>query len=145
MTVADILQRYNTDRPNQVDDQRKINWIRDVEWQVIREVIGTHDGPHEDIDNWRMDGTTLYIDDTAEEDRFDDFGENTELLIPEPYTNVYYWYIDQQIALVNNDTRRYNTAMTMFNNAYLTYQQWYNRTHKPIRHHGYLFNHRRMI
>lgn len=131
MKVADVLQQYNTDRPNQVEDERKLQWLRTLDAQVLREVIHTHEGTkngeEEDVD-----------------DLLHNFGMDTVLLIPEPYGDVYTHYLDEQIALMNNDIDRYNTSSTLYNNAYLTYQQWYNRTHRPMRRPSPLFDHRRL-
>lgn len=130
MKVSDVIQQYNTDRPNQVEDERKLRWLRTLDAQVLREVIHTHEGTktgeEEDVD-----------------DLLRDFGMDTVLLIPEPYGDVYTHYLDEQIALMNNDIDRYNTSSTLYNNAYLTYQQWYNRTHRPKRTLLPLYNHRR--
>ncbi len=71
------------------------------------------------------DGTITYTDMDD-----DDFGMDSELTIPEPFSEVYLFYLDMKIAYGNNDSRRYNMAATEYNNAYLSYQQYYNRFHK---------------
>ena len=59
----------------------------------------------------------------------------------EPYDDVYIFWLDQRIALNNNDTKRLNIASQAFNNAYLAYQQWYNRTHRPLKPRPHLLRH----
>lgn len=72
----------------------------------------------------------------------DNFDMNTELLAPEPYDEVYVYYIEQRIALMNSDAKRYNLATDSFNNQLLAFLQYYNRTHEPVRYRSPLFNHR---
>lgn len=70
---------------------------------------------------------------TYEEMDDDDFKMSSELAVPEPFAELYLFYLDMKIAYNNNDSRRYNMAATEYNNAYLAYQQYYNRTHKVDR------------
>lgn len=70
-----------------------------------------------------------------------EFGVDSLLSIPDPYSEVYLLYIDMKIAFWNNDSRMYNVAAQEFNNAYLAYQQLYNRTHTPDKPRGHLIRH----
>lgn len=65
----------------------------------------------------------------------DDFTMSSELAVPEPFSELYLYYLDMKIGYNNNDSRRYNMAATEYNNAYLAYQQYYNRTHKADKPH----------
>ena len=40
------------------------------------------------------------------------------------------WPEGMQIALVNTDTDQYENEQTLYNNALLTYKNWFNRTHR---------------
>lgn len=82
------------------------------------------------------DGTVTVDDMDASE-----FGMNSELSIPEPYTDIYLHYLDLKIAYYNNDAKTYNIASQEFNNEYLAYQQLFNRTHTPDRPRGHLIRH----
>jgi len=178
MTVAELIQKYNTERQNSLSDQTKMQWLHRCEQMVINDVILTHEPPGEhlrDAENieytaigpmrtgsYGEDGVlhfnfehpgaaltrvdsyvednVLHFNDTTDEPG-DGFGMETELLIPEPYDDVYMYYIDQRVAYNNNDIRRYNTASQLFNNAYITYQQWYNRTHRARQPKPHLLRH----
>lgn len=85
------------------------------------------------------DGTLTYqeMDD-------DDFKMSSELAVPEPYTDMYLYYLDTKIAYNNNDSRRYNMAATEYNNAFLAYQQYYNRYHKPDKPRSGILRHERI-
>lgn len=143
MKVSTLISEYNTDRPNQVDDSRKINWLKKVEAMIIREVVSTHQGGS--LDTWTVDGTTLTIGstiyDTDIEAIISDFGDDTELIVPDPYSDLYMFWLDERIALMNNEAKRYSSVSTLFNNAYVTFQQWYNRTHMPLSGRSHFINH----
>lgn len=148
MKVSTLISEYNTDRPNQVDDQRKIAWLKKVEAMVIREVVATHhmtQGQVGNLDSWTVDGTTLIMGDTIYSTDADaivsDFNDETELIVPAPYSDLYMFWLDERIALMNNEAKRYNTVSTLFNNVYVTFQQWYNRTHTPLSTHPHYMKH----
>ncbi len=126
MTVAGIIEQYNTERPNSVEDSLKLGWLEKCERMIIDTVILTHeDAPcEEDI-----------------EDHIANFGMDTELYVNEPYDDLYLYFLDQRIAMNNNDNKRLNTASTYYNNALLTYQQQYTRKHMSLRARKRLLRH----
>lgn len=177
MTVGDVINKYDNLRKNEVDFDWKVDWLRELEKQILVDVLRKYDGysdsePRHD-DMWVDEQGTLhlplymYVDENMNliMDSFEiihlpsyvyrnddgtitigemvdaEFGRDSELSLPEPYTDIYLHYIDKQIAYWSNDARIYNIAAQEFNNAYLSYQQWYNRTHKPDRARVHLLRH----
>ncbi len=126
MTVAGIIEQYNTERPNNVEDSLKKDYLCKFEQMVINTVIKNHMGAPTDEE------LELHI-------ALFDF--DTELLIQEPYDDVYIYYLDQRIAYNNNDTKRYNAASPMYNNALLTFQQYYNREHMVDKRKNHMLRH----
>lgn len=144
MTVAGIIEQYNSERPNQVLDSVKVGWLKKLESMIVKEVINTHE--HDLTDNSKLEltvsGSTLFIKKSGSlSNHIDTFDMDTELLVPEPYDDVYIYYLDQRIALQNNDTKRYNVSSAQYNNAYLCYQQYFNRTYKTLPRKKRLFRH----
>ena len=87
-------------------------------------------------------GSTLFIKEAGSiADHIASFGLDSNLLVPEPYDDLYIHYLDQRIAYNNNDTRRYNAAAQQYNNALLTYQQYFNRNYTTIKTKKRLFRH----
>lgn len=147
MTVAGLIEQYNTERPNNVDDAHKVQWIKKIEQMIINEVILTHEhNPMDEIGlQLQVSGSTLHIERGGTlSQHMDKFDLDTELIVPEPYDDIYMYFIDQRIALNQNDTRRFNSAAAMYNNALLQYQQFYNRTYDSIRASKKPFNHSRL-
>lgn len=143
-TVAQIIEQYNAERPNQVDDSVKVIWLRKCEQMLINEIYVQHDHDLEDETKLELKvvGSTLYITGAGSfEDHISNFGMDSSLLVPEPYDDLYIHYLDQRIAYNNNDKARYNSAATQYNNALLTYQQYFNRTYQTKTVSKKLFNH----
>jgi hypothetical protein len=143
-TVAEIISQYNTERPNQVEDAQKVLWLRKCERMIINEILVSHE--HDLEEETRVDlkvvGSHLVITGAGSfEQHIDSFDMDTPLLVPEPYDDLYLHYLDQRIALNNNDKTRYNTAAAQYNNALLTYQQYVNRTYKTKKISKKLLNH----
>lgn len=144
MTVAGIIEQYNNERPNQVDDSTKLNWLKKLEKMIINEVIISHEHDLEDNSKLTLtvSGSTLHITNAGSlTHHIDSFDMDSDLLVPEPYDDLYIYFLDQRIALQNNDKTRFNTATTMYNNALLQYQQYFNRTYPTIRRQKRLFRH----
>lgn len=128
MTVAECIDLYDREHNNDVDTELKMRWLQVVESMVINEVIKTHE-EEEEID---------------EETYFDDWGEDKELLIPNQHIDVYHYYIDVRVKTMRNESKGMDRAMGLFNNAYLTYQQSYNRAHMPKRPAKHYIRHTRL-
>lgn len=144
MTVAGLIQQYNAERPNSVDDAVKMGWLRKLEQMIIKEVIEQHEHDLNETDELSLSviGSTLYIKPAGSlANHINTFDMATELLVPEPYDDLYIYYLDQKIAYNNNDTRVYNAAATQYNNALLCYQQYFNRTYATIKTKKRLFRH----
>ena len=54
------------------------------------------------------------------------------LRVEPPYDEVYRLYLMAMIDFHNREYGNYNNSITLFNTAYLAYEKYYNRTHKPI-------------
>ena len=115
MTLSEIIARYDSERKNTESKSIKERWVEELERIVLDDVILTHENEIENPDEY-----------------FDDWGDNKELFIPMQYADVYINYIEMKMQLKLNQIGKYNSASTLFNNAYITYQQWYNRHNKPL-------------
>ena len=54
------------------------------------------------------------------------------LLVPEPYSMLYLYYLTAQIDFLNGELARYNNSMVMYNTALSTYADYVNRTRMPL-------------
>ena len=145
MTVAGIIEQYNTERPNKVSDALKVGWLKKCEQMLINEVLIQH--KHDLTDEKKVSlsvlGSTLKIGSPGSyEEHINGWDLDTELYVPEPYDDLYIHYLDQRIAYNNDDAKRYNKAVTEYNNALLAFQQYFNRTYITKKQPKGIFKHR---
>ena len=147
MTIQEAIDRVDILKPNHFTDEDKIGWLNTLDGQVWRELITTHeqprrhghhhgvrpedfaadplDGekPHRHEHDWNAGRYHPYDNDTP---------RDTVLLVEEPYAEMYIHYMAAQIDLGNAEIGKYNNDKSLFNNAYLTYSDYYTRTHMPL-------------
>lgn len=119
MTVEGMIEQYNLERPNSVEDNVKKEFLRKCEANIIDNVILLYDpGVGERTpEEWQ--------------EYLDNFDYESELILKEPFDDAYIYYLDQRICLNNNDKARFNAASALFNNMFLAFKQKYNREHYP--------------
>lgn len=117
MTPQQIISIVDELTPNKYSTDRKLAWLTQIDGQVYYELIATH-----------SDGESI----TKPE--YTTSNSNTaEMLIPKPYCDdVYRYYLESQIDLANAELGKYNNSIALFNNAYLTFSCYHNRTHLPL-------------
>ena len=117
MTIREQLALIDATVPNRYSREVKIAWLNTLDHMVFKEVIERHEG-----------GDKLLFNGYSSETP-----ESTELLVPEPYCELYGYYIEAKIHYLNGETQRYTNAMTMFNAVYADFGKWYTSCHAPKR------------
>lgn len=130
MNVTELISTYDEQRPNKVSAGLKSRWIKDLERLLYTETILTHEGD-----------PRFTPADTPEE-YFGKWDDTSDIIAQPPYSSVYIYWMDMQNTANQNDTKRYNWAATMYNNALLSYQQYYNRTYSPKQSQSAIIKHR---
>lgn len=111
MTAMDAIRISDEMRPNAFDERMKIAWLKELDGRVKAEILDVHEGFDENI-------------------AFTDDG-NRELLVPEPYGEIYVYYLFMKEDFMNGETERFNNDAIMHNTAWLNYANHVNRTHMP--------------
>lgn len=123
MTITEAIAMIDSIKPNTYTHAQKISWLSTLDEMIKKEIIDTHEGG-EAVD-------------------FSGYGEdtniNTPLLVPSPYDELYIFWMESKIDYWNGESAKYNNSITMFNNAYSTYQEYYNRLHRPLGARRFLF------
>ena len=114
MKIIEAINRIDSLKHNTYTQSDKVEWLSRLDAMVKKNIIDTHEGDEVDFTGYD-DSTDL----------------QTELLIPEPYSEVYLRWMEAQIDYYNGEYNKYNNAIDMFNTAYNGYQNYYNRTHMP--------------
>ncbi len=106
VTAKQVLDRVDALASNGYERGEKLRWLAQAEGFVLRE-IGHQTG------------------------ELPDMTETTVLTAPVPYDEMYRHYVEAQIHYANGETARYNSAGSLWNNAFLTYRDYCARTETP--------------
>ena len=137
MRAEQIIGNVDRIYPNNIDTDTKIVWLARLDAQVKSEVIDTHVRPEKEetkpkfskeTPEGEKDEEPLTIDD---EGYFENYGMSTVLLIPDNYADVYEYYLKMRIAGEYGESDRYSLYQTQYDNAYISYQGYYNRYNLP--------------
>lgn len=116
MTLMEAISHVDSIKPNRYTQVEKIKWLSILDGIVKTEIIDTHEGAESVTFNGYDDIAHL----------------TTTLLIPAPYDDVYYRWLEARIDYANGEYGKFNNSITMYNTAYTAFEKFYNRTHKPI-------------
>lgn len=119
MTVAEVLERIDRERPGESTEEEKLRWLSQVDGQWYREVTRTHEGA-EDVS---------FAPYTAAD-------KSAALLIAPPYDEVYIHFLYMQIDQRLGEIDRYNNDAALYNQGMLEARQAYNREHMPLQRHS---------
>lgn len=120
MTAAEIIQKYDDSRVNQISGDQKLKWLKAMDQMLMAETVLTHELPEK-------------LQDVDLDTYFDSWGMNSQMLIDEPWDELYIHYLDNKAAWMQNDSKRYNSTTVLYDNFLLSYKGWYNRNYRPLR------------
>ena len=116
MYVCDAIQKAKQLRSSEVSTDTMVQWLAALDGKIWTEIICQYD-EHTPA---AMPTYGIYDADPEEE---------TNLLIPAPYDQIYIDYLLMRIDLENDDYERYNNRAVLFNEQYQAYVNYYNREH----------------
>ena len=116
MTLAEVLERIDRERPGESTEEEKLRWLSQVDGQWYREMVLTHEGAEE----------TTFAPYTTDGDK------SVALLIAPPYDEVYIHFLYMQIDQRLGEIDRYNNDAALYNQGMLEARQAYNREHMPL-------------
>ena len=116
MTINDLITEVDDLKTNQYSDEQKVRWINEIEGRILDEIIRNRKiREDEEIPD------EVYYDEEIDMD--------TELLVKEPYSDLYRYYLFSMIDLSNEEYDRYQNSAVMFNNRYQSFADYWYRTH----------------
>lgn len=116
MKIVEAINKIDSLMHNTYGQEDKVAWLSELDSDVKRLIIDTHEGAEAVTFTGYDDSTDL----------------QTELLIPSPFDSVYLRWLEAQIHYHNGEYDRYNNAIVMYNTAFDAFAAYYNRTHKPV-------------
>lgn len=120
MTIQEALDITDEMKPNMMSRWLKIKYLTEIEQLIYEEIVQKH---YPKQDEPAQTEKPVYTGDSD---------QGTVLIIPDPYSMVYVYWLMSKIDIQNQEDGRYNVDRAHFENAYQTMSDWYNRTHMPI-------------
>jgi len=124
MTRIEAINQFKELRKGQpFDEKTLVRWLSDFEGQVYSEVILTH-----------KDSEGISYKPFSRLDKSYESDKNLPLLIPEPYSKVYIYYLLSQADFHLNERERYVYSRGEFEKAYDKFKKYYHSRHAPAVH-----------
>ena len=117
MTIEQAIKLADEQRPTALMGPTKIRWLTELEGRIINELLKN-----------RKEYSHLTFQGYAE-----DLPVTTELIIPDPYSDIYVYWLFMKTDYTNNETDRFNNDAVMYNTAYLAYVNHIMRTTTPVK------------
>lgn len=115
MKIGEAIIRIDELQPNSFERKEKIAWLRQLDMELWREVILTHEGAPE----------------RPEPDYGEETDDDTELLVEGPYDCMYVHWLQSRIDYALAEYGRFNNSNSSFEADRTNWRMWYNRTHMP--------------
>ena len=115
MTINEAISKIDNLKPNDYTTANKIEWLSTLDGLIKNEIIDTH----EDSDGVTFNGYTV------------DTPGDTALLVSAPYDDIYIHWLESRIDYANAEYAKYNNSVTRFNDSFLSFGKYYNRTKMP--------------
>ena len=115
MKIVEAISRIDGLKHNTYTQGEKIAWLSRLDSMVKRLIIDTHEGGEDVIFTGYDENTDI----------------NTELLVPEPFDEMYLRWLEAQMDYANGEYDKYNNSILMYQTAYDGYANYYNRNHMP--------------
>lgn len=117
MTLQEALDLADEMKPNMMERHTKVKHLCDLEQMIFAEILMKH----------------AHSEETETKPEYDDDTDpNTVLLVPDPYSRVYWLWLMTRIDIQNQEDARFNIDMSHFDNAYAEMSAWWTRTFRPI-------------
>ena len=117
MTLQEALDMADEMKPNMMKRETKIRHLTDLEEMIWAEIVMKH----------------VHTPQQAVKPHYtDDSDPGTVLLVPDPYSSLYPFWIMSRIDLLNQELDKYNNDRALFENAYNEMHDWWNRTKMPV-------------
>lgn len=111
MTLEALIQRVDETKPNAFSNDRKTEWVNEVEGMVQTEIF-----------LMAPVGCVQYHYDAD---------KGAQLLVDPPHDKLYPPYLEAKIDYANGEYEKYQNTMQMFNQFYGEFMRWYATNYRP--------------
>lgn len=133
MTVDEVLEQVERQKPNAVEERLKRDWVLELDRRNWEEML-CEDGTPDKGFALVGERTSSEMSDACRVRRAEGYGACEDVLrIPPPYDQAYVLYVIAMIEFVTQEYAGYQNTMTLFNSVMDAYKAWYRRRHRPKR------------
>lgn len=111
MTVSCLIERTDALFPNVFPFPMKVRWLLELDKRINSELLSLYGAG-------------------AELSQEEETSHGRELLLGEEQADLYISYLTMKMELHSGNITGYVNCASLFNSAYLSFMQFYNRTHK---------------
>lgn len=112
MTIRDALAEVQRYRPDvTLDTAEVLRWLSEIDAKIKYNVLDA------------FEGSSAAREYTSETDL------DTELLVEDPYSEIYRWWLCAAVDMRNNNLKYYQISMEKYAEAYEDYRSFVARTH----------------
>lgn len=112
MKIKEAIARFDTLYPNAFSHSEKLNWLSELDGRIYSEIISLYENAPAYFSGYTSSTN-----------------ESTELLVPFPNDDIYIKFMCLKTDLINSDIKRFNNSGLLFNSAFNSFANEYNRTH----------------
>ncbi|MBQ2938976.1 MAG: hypothetical protein IJE00_01260 [Clostridia bacterium] len=112
MTILEAITTVDGLKPNTVPPEQKKRWLSVVDSRITLDIHAHFD---------ECPTFTEYDENTP---------DDTKLLVPTPYDEIYVYWLMAQIDFVAGEEERYNNEIAVFNTDLQQYERYYRQRHK---------------
>ena len=142
MTIQQAIDMADTMKPNMMPQDTKVLFLQEIDQLIYKEILLKHAHTAEEevlpvyvtpADEEAADADEQEEESEEEESEEEsDSGDDRELLVPDPYSMLYLYWLMSKIDLLNQEIDKYNNDRALFENAYDTMSDWWTRTRMPL-------------
>lgn len=115
MTIREAINRLDSLVINTYTYADKVAWLSRLEIEVAQLILDNYNG------NKRL-VFSGYDEDTD---------EDTDLIVPAPYDDIYLKFMEAQIHYYNGENHKYNAAVAMYRAVLNEFASYYHRNNMP--------------
>ena len=117
MKLQEAVDITDDMKPNMMKRPLKFKYLTEIEQLIHAEILMRHEHTEQ------QEEAPVYTEETDPE---------TVLIVPDPYSMVYVYWLMSKIDIQNQEDARYNIDRSHFEQAYDTMSDWWTRTYMPI-------------
>lgn len=117
MTLQEAMDMLDEMKPNMMSRRLKLKYITEIEQLIHDEIVMKHAHSCAEARKPAYDETS---------------DDGTVLVVPDPYSMVYVYWLMTKVDMQNQEDERYNVDRAHFENAYETMSDWWTRTRIPL-------------